>query len=131
MGKMAFKMLEKNTSVFFEEDLKEFGLKLTEVTVFSGLCTELPNAASNGKRAFCFIHFTFQVKLFSSLSFFTFICRRREVATYTSLMWKLHTSSVMEANKTTTLLGSEISESFCRLRSKHTPLNHVVKRGFI
>ncbi|XP_034404148.1 NACHT, LRR and PYD domains-containing protein 3 [Cyclopterus lumpus] len=59
MGKMAFKMLERNTSVFFEEDVKECGLKLTEVTVFSGLSTELPAAAS-GKRTFCFIHFSFQ-----------------------------------------------------------------------
>lgn len=62
---MAFKMLERNTSVFFEEDVKECGLKLTEVTVFSGLCTELPIAASDGRRTFCFIHFTVQVKLFS------------------------------------------------------------------
>ncbi|XP_044059459.1 NACHT, LRR and PYD domains-containing protein 3 [Siniperca chuatsi] len=60
MGKMAFKMLERNASVFFEEDVKESGLKLTEVTVLSGMCTELPAAASDGRRTFCFIHFTFQ-----------------------------------------------------------------------
>ncbi|XP_054453130.1 protein NLRC3 [Anoplopoma fimbria] len=60
MGKMAFKMLGRNASVFSEEDVKECGLKLTEVTVFSGLSTELPAAASDGKRTFCFIHFSFQ-----------------------------------------------------------------------
>lgn len=60
MGKMAFKMLERNTSVFFEEDVKECSLKLTEVAVLSGLCTELPAAASDGKRTFCFMHFSFQ-----------------------------------------------------------------------
>ncbi|CAK6967311.1 protein NLRC3 [Scomber scombrus] len=59
MGKMSLKMLEKNTSVFYEEDVKEFGLKLTEVTVLSGLCTELPTAA-DGKRMFSFIHVTLQ-----------------------------------------------------------------------
>lgn len=64
MGKMALKMLERNTSVFFEDDVKEFGLKLTEVTVSSGLCTELSTAASDRRRTFCFIHFTYQVKLF-------------------------------------------------------------------
>lgn len=63
MGKMAFKMLEKNTSLFFEEDLKEHGLKLTEVTVFSGLCTELPTATSTARRKFCFVHLTFQVRI--------------------------------------------------------------------
>ncbi|XP_040902269.1 protein NLRC3 [Toxotes jaculatrix] len=60
MGKMALKMLERNTSVFFEEDVKQYGLELTDVTVFSGLCTELRTAASDGRRTFCFVHFTFQ-----------------------------------------------------------------------
>ncbi|KAM9853753.1 protein NLRC3 [Aulostomus maculatus] len=58
MGKMALKMLERNTILFSEEDVKEHDLKLTEVTVLSGLCTELPPA--DGKRTFCFIHVTFQ-----------------------------------------------------------------------
>lgn len=61
MGDMAFRMLERNTNVFFEEEVTECGLNLKEVTVFSGLCTELPSAPS-GRRTFCFIHFTFQVK---------------------------------------------------------------------
>nr|XP_020497426.1 NACHT, LRR and PYD domains-containing protein 6-like isoform X1 [Labrus bergylta] len=60
IGKMAFKMLERNTSVFFEEDVQECDLKLMEVTVFSGLCAELPTAASDGRRTYCFIHLTFQ-----------------------------------------------------------------------
>ncbi|XP_034460185.1 protein NLRC3 [Hippoglossus hippoglossus] len=60
MGHMAFKMMERKTSVFFEEDVKQCGLELTEVTVSSGLCTELPSAESDGRRTFCFIHFTFQ-----------------------------------------------------------------------
>lgn len=64
MGKMAFRMLERNTSVFFKEDVEEYKLRLTEVTALSGLCTELPAAAADGRRTFCFIHFTFQVKLF-------------------------------------------------------------------
>ncbi|XP_019950742.2 protein NLRC3 [Paralichthys olivaceus] len=58
MGCMALKMLERKTSVFFEEDLKHYYLEVTEVTVWSGLCTELPSA--EGRRTFCFIHFTFQ-----------------------------------------------------------------------
>lgn len=60
MGKMAFKMLERNTSVFYEDDVKEYGLKLTEVTVLSGMCTELSTATSDGRKMYCFVHFTFQ-----------------------------------------------------------------------
>ncbi|KAF3847847.1 hypothetical protein F7725_020875 [Dissostichus mawsoni] len=51
IGKMAFKMLEKNINV------KEYGVSFTEVTLLSGLCTELPE--SDGKR-FCFVHFSVQ-----------------------------------------------------------------------
>ncbi|XP_030261330.1 NACHT, LRR and PYD domains-containing protein 3-like [Sparus aurata] len=60
MGKMALKMLERNKSVFVEDDLKEYSLKLTEVAVYSGVVTELPAASADGKRTFCFIHYTFQ-----------------------------------------------------------------------
>ncbi|XP_029026160.1 protein NLRC3 [Betta splendens] len=60
MGKMAFKMLERNVGVFYEDDVKEQGLKLTEVTILSGLCTELPASASEKRRTFCFLHFSLQ-----------------------------------------------------------------------
>ncbi|XP_078102486.1 NLR family CARD domain-containing protein 3 [Sander vitreus] len=60
LGKMAFKMLERNTSVFFEEDVKECSLKLKEVAVYSGMCTELPAAAPDGMKRFCFVHYSLQ-----------------------------------------------------------------------
>uniref|UniRef100_UPI0037E95FE4 NACHT, LRR and PYD domains-containing protein 6 isoform X2 n=1 Tax=Semicossyphus pulcher TaxID=241346 RepID=UPI0037E95FE4 len=53
MGKMAFKMLERNTSVFFEDDVKECGLKLTEefmaaLYVFTMFRTESKNVLDSG-----------------------------------------------------------------------------------
>ncbi|XP_071781730.1 NLR family CARD domain-containing protein 3 [Centroberyx gerrardi] len=78
MGKMALKMLEKNISLFSEEDLKEHGLKVKEVVMFSGLCTELPTAASNGKK-FCFIHFTFQEFMAAVYTFLMFCVEGRNV----------------------------------------------------
>lgn len=58
MGLMAFKMLEKDTHVFSKKDVKDGGMDLMEVTVWSGLCTELP--AAGGQRRFCFVHLTVQ-----------------------------------------------------------------------
>ncbi|XP_055003706.1 protein NLRC3 [Boleophthalmus pectinirostris] len=55
LGKMALKMLEQNSNVFVEENMKEHSLDFTDVTVFSGLCSELL-PVSSGKRKFCFIH---------------------------------------------------------------------------
>lgn len=64
IGKLAFRMLERNCSVFYEADVKECGLETSEVAVFSGLCTELPAAAAaNRGKIFCFAHLTYQVKL--------------------------------------------------------------------
>ncbi|XP_054885013.1 protein NLRC3 [Poeciliopsis prolifica] len=60
LGKMSFKMLEKNTNVFTEEDVKDVSLELNEVVVFSGLCTELVPTFITGKRTFCFSHYTIQ-----------------------------------------------------------------------
>lgn len=68
MGKLALRMLERNTRVFFEEDVKELDLELREVVVWSGLCTELCSVVSPGKRTFCFFHYTVQVKTLKSLS---------------------------------------------------------------
>ncbi|XP_068442028.1 NACHT, LRR and PYD domains-containing protein 6 [Clinocottus analis] len=78
IGKMAFKMLEKNTNVFFEEDVKECDLKLTDVTVCSGLSTELPAAAS-GKRTFCFTHFSLQEFMAAMYVFTMFHTESRNV----------------------------------------------------
>ncbi|CAN9511310.1 unnamed protein product [Ophioblennius macclurei] len=61
MAEMAFKMLKSDTAVFFEDDVKRYGLDLTEVTVLSGMCTELAaTAGSDGRRQFCFLNFAFQ-----------------------------------------------------------------------
>lgn len=62
MGKLAFNMLQRNSNVFFEEDIIECDLNLQEVTVFSGMCTELPNACCSEQRKFCYVHVTLQVK---------------------------------------------------------------------
>ncbi|KAK7883296.1 hypothetical protein WMY93_029470 [Mugilogobius chulae] len=59
LGKMALKMLEQKSKVFAEEQMKEHGLDVNDVTVFSGLCTELLPIVP-GKRRFCFIHSTVQ-----------------------------------------------------------------------
>lgn len=69
LGRMALKMLEKDISVFYEDDLKEYSLNLNEVAVFCGMCTALPAPAANGRTVYSFIHFTFQVNMFVLILF--------------------------------------------------------------
>lgn len=63
LGRMALKMLEKDTSVFYEDDVREHGLALSEVAVLCGMCTALPAPAADGRTVYSFIHFTFQVNM--------------------------------------------------------------------
>ncbi|XP_008308048.2 protein NLRC3-like [Cynoglossus semilaevis] len=72
MGLMALKMLEKKTTVFSEEDLQLYDLRTTEVTVLSGLCTELTASDSDNRRTFCFIHLTIQEFMAAFYVFFMF-----------------------------------------------------------
>jgi len=60
---MALALVKRQAWVFSQEDLRQHGLEdVQEITVYSGLCTELPLQDTFGKKQFRFIHNTFQVK---------------------------------------------------------------------
>ncbi|XP_049333094.1 NACHT, LRR and PYD domains-containing protein 4E-like isoform X1 [Astyanax mexicanus] len=62
LGKLAFQQLEKGNLIFYEEDLRESGINFREVSVYSGVCTQIfreEHELHLGK-VFSFVHLSVQ-----------------------------------------------------------------------
>ncbi|TWW54916.1 Nucleotide-binding oligomerization domain-containing protein 2 [Takifugu flavidus] len=55
LGRLAFEHLEKGNIMFYSEDLERCGLDVSEVSVYSGVCTEIFK-----REIYCFVHLSIQ-----------------------------------------------------------------------
>ncbi|XP_063077086.1 protein NLRC3-like [Engraulis encrasicolus] len=73
LGKLAFQQLEKGNLIFYEEDLRESGIDVTEASVFSGVCTQIFRVEAElcHGRLFSFVHLSVQEFL---AALYVFLC---------------------------------------------------------
>ncbi|XP_069386560.1 NLR family CARD domain-containing protein 3-like [Paralichthys olivaceus] len=80
LGRLALKHLEEGNIMFYQEDLEQCGLNVTEASVYSGVCTEIfrRECVIFHKSVYCFVHLSVQEFLAAVYMFHCYTKRNSE-----------------------------------------------------
>ncbi|KAK6312547.1 hypothetical protein J4Q44_G00182110, partial [Coregonus suidteri] len=106
MGKLAFQQLQNGNLIFYESDLKECSIDVTEASVYSGVCTQIfrQETRISKEKVYCFVHLSIQEFLAAVYVFLSFNNRNlnllsKTLSTPRRLLTQFRTISTIEVHK--------------------------------
>ncbi|XP_073722471.1 NLR family CARD domain-containing protein 3 [Misgurnus anguillicaudatus] len=99
LSELAFKQLMKGNVMFYEEELRESGIDITDASVYSGICTEIfkEESVMHQRKIYCFIHLSCQEFLAALYVFYYHVSTTMEILKYFASVQKLLKGAVDDA----------------------------------
>ncbi|XP_073764643.1 protein NLRC3-like isoform X3 [Danio rerio] len=99
LAEVAFRQLMKGNVMFYEEDLIESGVDVSDASVYSGICSEIFKEESviQQRKVYSFIHLSVQEFLAAFYVFYHYIIKNVDMLHFIDLLHNLHKGAVDKA----------------------------------